>query len=92
VPSCFAAGCGDHGYLTLNEIGRERRQAIQSSLRPAIFDRDVLTLDVTCLVQATAERGHGGSERLRRLSIQESDHRDCRLLRPRPERPRRRAA
>src|SRR5262249_10887050 len=63
-----------------------------SSLRPAIFDRDVLTLDVTGFVQATAERGRHGSVRLSRLSIQESDHRHRRLLRARAERPRRRAA
>ena len=24
-----ASGCGDHGYLTLNEISRERRQSIR---------------------------------------------------------------
>ena len=48
-----ASGRGDHGHLTSNEISRERRQPIQSSLRPAIFDRDVLTLDVPDLVQAT---------------------------------------
>src|SRR5262245_25140801 len=71
-----------------NEISRERRQPIQSSLRPAIFDRDVLTLDVTGFVQATAERAHYGSERLSRLSIQKSDHRHRRLLRARHERPR----
>src|SRR6516164_9007411 len=87
-----AAGCRDHSYLTWDKISRERRQAIQSSLRPAMFDRDVLTLDVTDLVQATPERGCQGSERLRRLSIQESNHRHRRLLRARRERPRSRAA
>jgi hypothetical protein len=83
-----AAGCGDHGYLTSNEIGRERRQPIQSSLRPAVFDRDVLALDITGLVQATAESGRRGSKRLRRLSIQESNHRHRGLLRARRKRPR----
>ena len=83
-----AAGCGDHGHLTPNEFGRERRQPIRSSLRPAIFDRDVLTLDVAGLVQASAEGGHRRSERLRRLSIEESDHRHRRLLRARRKRPR----
>jgi hypothetical protein len=39
-------------------------------------------------VAAPAERGHRGSERLRRLSIQEPDHRHHRLLRARRERPR----
>src|SRR5262249_27787341 len=67
----IVASCrGDHGHLTSDEISRERRQPIQSSLRPAIFDRDVLTLDVTGFVQATAERAHYGSVRPSRLSIQ----------------------
>src|SRR5262249_19624574 len=83
-----AASRRDHSYLTSNEISRERRQPIRSSLRPAIFDRDVLTLDVTGLVQATAETGHPGRERLRRLSTQESDHRHRRLLCAHHERPR----
>src|SRR5262249_52903500 len=87
-----AAGCGDHSHLTSNEISHERRQPIQSSLRPAIIDRDVLTLDVTGLVQAAAETGHPGSERLRRLSTQESDHRHRRLLCAHHERPRSRRA
>src|SRR5262249_50719687 len=84
--------CRDHTYLRRNKTSRERRQPIQSSLRPAIFDRDVLTLDVTDLVQATPERGCHGSERLRRLSIQESNRRHRRLLRPCRKRPCRRAA
>jgi hypothetical protein len=78
--------------LTSNKISRERRQPIQSSLRPAIFDRDVLTLDVTDLVQAAPERGCHGSERLRRLSIQESNQRHRRLLRAGGKRPSRRRA
>src|SRR5262245_56418786 len=82
-----ASGRGDHGHLTSNEIGRERRQPIQLSLRPAIFDRDVLTLDVTDFVQATAERDHIGSVRLSGLSIQESDHGHRRLLPENDERP-----
>src|SRR6516225_571194 len=49
------AGCGDHGDLTSNEISCDRRHPIQSSLRPVIFDCDVLTIPVTGLVQATAE-------------------------------------
>src|SRR5262249_39503353 len=48
--------------------------------RPVIFDRDVLTIHVTGLVQATAESRHLWSERLRRLPIQEPDHRHRRML------------
>src|SRR5262249_16191072 len=44
--------------LRRNEISCERRQPIQLSLRPVIFDRNVLTIHVTGLVQATAESRH----------------------------------
>jgi hypothetical protein len=87
-----AASCGDHGHLTPDEFGRERRQPIPLSLRPAEFDRDVLTLDVAGLVQASAKGGNRRSERLRRLSIEEPDHRHHWLLRACRERPRRKAA
>ena len=70
-----AAGCSDHGHLTLNEFGRQRRQSIRPPLRPAIFDRDVLAFDIAGLIQALAERGHHRNPRLRRLPVQKSNHR-----------------
>ena len=39
------AGRGDHGHLTANQIGRQRRQSIQLIVGPAVFDRYVLALD-----------------------------------------------
>ena len=51
---------GDHGHLTANQIGRQRRQAIVLTLRPAVFDRHVLALDIAGLLQALAKRAHAG--------------------------------
>jgi hypothetical protein len=41
-----SAGRGNYGNLTTNQISRHRRQAIIVPLRPTIFDRDVLTIDI----------------------------------------------
>ena len=39
-------GRDDHGHLPANQIGRQRRQPIILTVRPAVFDRDVLALDI----------------------------------------------
>ena len=49
---------GDHGDLTADQIGRQRRQPVVLTLRPAVFDRDVLALDEAGFLQALAERRH----------------------------------
>src|SRR5262249_9208386 len=54
-----------------------------------VLHRYVLALDVTGFVEALAERG--GKGRIRRSGIDECDYRHLRLLRPRRERPCRRA-
>jgi hypothetical protein len=41
----------DYSYLPANELGRQCRQSIVLATRPAIFDRDVLTLNVTGFLQ-----------------------------------------
>ena len=51
-----AAARRNHGHLTLNQFGRKRRQSIILALRPAIFDRDVLALDISCLFQPLQKR------------------------------------
>ena len=50
-----ASGRGDHGDLPANQFGRQRRQPIDLTLRPAVFDRDVLALDIAGVLQALAE-------------------------------------
>ena len=48
-------GRDDDGNLSANQFRRECRQPIDLALRPAVFDRDVLALDVAGLLQALAE-------------------------------------
>ena len=43
-------------HLAANQIGRQRRQAIILTLRPAVFDADIAVLDIAGVVQALAER------------------------------------
>src|SRR5262245_57491575 len=40
----LAAGCSDHGHLTVYQIGRERREAIVVTLAPTVFDPNVLAI------------------------------------------------
>ena len=51
-----AAARDDHGHLTADQIGRQCRQSIILTLRPAIFDRHILALDIAGFAQALAER------------------------------------
>ena len=51
-----AAGRSDHGHLTCDQIGRQIRQPVVLTFRPAIFDRDVPTLD-----KARFRSGLGGT-------------------------------
>ena len=53
-----AATCNDDRHLTAHQISRQRWQSIVMPLRPAVFDRDVATLDKARLVEALVERGH----------------------------------
>ena len=48
----------DHGHLAADQLGRQRRQPIVLTFRPAIFDRDILALDITGFAQTLAERGN----------------------------------
>ena len=41
-----SADRGDHGDLPANQFGRQRRQPIDLILRPAVFDRHILALDI----------------------------------------------
>ena len=48
----------DHVDLAADEIGGQCGQPIIAALRPAVFDRHVLSLDVAGFAQSLAERGH----------------------------------
>src|SRR5262245_24519831 len=47
----------DHGYLTANQFGGQRRQLIVFTMCPSVFDRYVPVLDVTSFTQASTEIG-----------------------------------
>src|SRR5262249_35169937 len=82
----------NHGHLAPDEIGRQRRQLIVVTIGPAILDQCIAALDITGLAQALPEGGDRTGILGGRCTVEESDHRDPRLLRPRRKRPRRRAA
>src|SRR5262249_53453683 len=46
---------GDDGDVTVNQIGRERRQSVVLTFRPAILDRHVLTFGEPALPEALME-------------------------------------
>src|SRR5262245_28995275 len=62
------------------------------TLRPAIFNRHVLALDVAGVAKPLSERAHEWCVGVRRSAVEEPDHRHRRLLRARHSRPRRRRA
>src|SRR5262249_14600302 len=83
--------CGYHSDHPANQIGRQRRQPVNLIVGPAVLDRDVLALDISGVFKSLAESAQPVRKPIKRLAIEEPDHRHRRLLRPRRERPRRRA-
>ena len=85
-----AAGRGDDGDLSANQIGHQCRQAIVLAFQPVVLDGHVLALDVASFVEAFAERGRKARGGIGRPVSDKPDYRQRRLLRARGERPRRR--
>src|SRR5262249_44754669 len=81
-----------YGHMALDEIGRHPRQRIIAVRYPAIFDRDVLTLDVAHFGKATAECSIELNGNVLCQAAQVTDHRHCCRLRPCRDGPRRRRA
>ena len=50
------ACCSNHRDLTGNQICHHRRQTVILTLRPAIFDRHIVALNIACFAQ-TFEKG-----------------------------------
>src|SRR5262249_61758027 len=63
-------------------------QSVSLVFRPAIFDRHVLALDITGLLQALAKAPQAPRLPVRRLGIEVADNWHRRLLCARRERPR----
>ena len=72
--------CEDHRHFALHQVGRQFREAIKLTIRPAEFDRNILAVDVASFVERPVERRHHVRIRSERPSTQEPDHRHCRLL------------
>ena len=85
-----AAQRSDDGDLPAHQIGRQVHQPRVVILRPAEVDRHVATFTVAGFVQAFVECRRDA--RFGPAKTENSDHRQRRLLRPRHERPRDRAA
>src|SRR5262249_31175164 len=85
------AHSNNDGNLPSDQIGSKRGQPIKLTLGPAEFDRHVMDLDKAGFAQAAADCGYKLGIR-RCWRSQDADHRPCRLLRARRERPRGRRA
>jgi hypothetical protein len=47
-----------NGDVVANQVSRQCRQHVKSTVRPAVIDRHVPTFDVTDFTKASAKRGH----------------------------------
>src|SRR5215813_7276092 len=81
------AGLGNHSDPPADKISGQGRQSIVMFLRPAVFDRDILPLDIAGFLKTFTEGGHKERVSSGRSAAEESDHRHRRLLRARRERP-----
>ena len=82
----------DYYDLSTSQLGSELWQLIVLIVRPAVFDGDVLALDITGSPEALAECAHTVRKPFRRSEVEDSNHRRRRLLRARRKRPRYRRA
>ena len=77
-----AGGAGhDHVDLAADEVGGQCGQPIIATLRPAVFDRHILSLDIAGFAQSLAERGHKRCSRAGRSRCEVADYRHRLLLR-----------
>jgi hypothetical protein len=69
-----AAGSHQHGYAITDQICRKLRQAAGVRLCPAVFDPDVLALDIARQAQALVEGAQTDRICLRRSSRENANH------------------
>jgi hypothetical protein len=79
--------CGDHRDTAPDGIVEDCGKVLVVTVQPVIFDDDVLALRKPALAQAFAKLGGQRRGRVNPSSIDQRDHRHCRLLRARRERP-----
>ena len=59
--------CDDYGDLPANQLGRQCRQSIVLTLGPAVFDRNVLALDIAGLLEALVKYAQTVRERVQAM-------------------------
>jgi hypothetical protein len=69
-----AATSNDHIDPASNKLGGQGRQPIEIPLSPAVFDRHILTLRISVLSQASAERGDKIGSRTGRAAVEEANN------------------
>src|SRR5206468_1532134 len=82
-----AAGRDDHGDLALDQLGGELRQQVRAAFGPAVFDREVLTVDVAAFLQALAESFDEMRAFVGPAAVEKADERNRGALRQRCEGP-----
>jgi hypothetical protein len=75
------SGRGNHRDLPVDQFGRQRWQSIHLTLGPAVFDGHGLALDIAVLLQPLPESAQQLCVPVRRLGVEEPDHRHRWLLR-----------
>jgi hypothetical protein len=75
-----------HHWSPMTSTLRPTRSAakvgsIKITLRPAVFDDHVFSLDIPGFAEAPLERGHTWRKHARRLAAEKADHRHCLLFR-----------
>src|SRR5580693_1764851 len=78
----------ENGYITLNEFGGQLWQLAFSASGKSVVDRNILTRHETGYFQSLQKWRPPRSLGIRGTAAEISDHRHCRLLRARSERPR----
>src|SRR6266536_1721836 len=73
--------------LAASAAGGQCRQSIVLAIRPAVYDRYIVALDIANFAQTVAERSHERSFGVRRPGAEETNYRHWRLLRLCGERP-----
>src|SRR3954465_11230728 len=86
----LAACRNNWGNSTTDQVSRERRQSVESSLGPSVFDDDVSALDEPGFHQSFTEGLREGAKSLGRSAVKKPDSRLHGLLRASRERPCRR--
>ena len=78
--------------MVAKQIGRQSGQPVVLTVRPAVLDRNIPSINKTGLVETLTKRCCDEHLRVSRAAVEKSDNRQVTLLRARRERPRNRRA